>query len=57
LKLSQGGQAGPLGLETNVEKLGGWHHEDISYIGRTDAEITSEEGIALLLGEIGTGGT
>jgi hypothetical protein len=55
LQLRKGGQAGPLSMESNTKKLGGGHHEDISNINRVNTEIVEQEGVALLLGEVGAG--
>jgi hypothetical protein len=42
-------------VEPDTKKLGGGHHEDISDINRANAKIIKQEGIALLLGEVGAG--
>ncbi len=55
LQLRKGGQAGPLSMEPDAKKLGGGHHEDISDISRANTKIIQQEGVALLLGEIGAG--
>jgi hypothetical protein len=55
LQLCKGGQAGPLSMEPDTKKLGGGHHEDISDISRVNTKILKQEGVALLLGEIGAG--
>jgi hypothetical protein len=55
LELSQGGQARPLSMEANSKKLRRGHHEDIGDISRVNTEVPQEEGIALLLGQVGSG--
>ncbi len=55
LQFRKGGRAGPLSVEPNTKKLGGGHHEDISDNSRANAKIIEQEGVALLLGEVGAG--
>ncbi len=55
LQLHKGSQARPLSVEPDTKKLGGGHHEDISDISRDNAKIIEQEGVALLLGEVGAG--
>ncbi len=42
-------------MEPDTKKMGGGHHEDISDISRANAKIIEQEGVALLLGEVGAG--
>jgi hypothetical protein len=42
-------------MEPDTKKLGGGHHKDISDISRANAKIIKQEGVSLLLGEIGAG--
>jgi hypothetical protein len=42
-------------VEPDTKKLGGGHHEDISDISRANTKIIEQEGVALLLGEVGGG--
>jgi hypothetical protein len=42
-------------MEPDTKKLGGGHHEDISDISRANTKVIKQEGVALLLGEVGAG--
>jgi hypothetical protein len=55
LQFCKSGRAGTLSVESDTKKLGGGHHEDISDISRANTKIIEQEGVALLLGEVGAG--
>ncbi len=42
-------------MEPDTKKLGGGHHEDISDVSRANTKVDKQEGVALLLGEVGAG--